>query len=85
MSPSENKLSQSAGNSTSVELHDAVRDVLARSSFQSGRDLRFEVHGAEVVLRGVVRSYYQKQLAQESLRAVRGVSQVRNEIEVVST
>jgi osmotically-inducible protein OsmY len=36
------------------------------------------------VLRGIVRSYYQKQLAQESLRAISGVARITNELEVVS-
>jgi hypothetical protein len=66
------------------DLKDIVESALARSAVLSGRNLRFEVHEDGVVLRGVVRSYYQKQLAQESLRSISGVSRITNELEVVS-
>jgi osmotically-inducible protein OsmY len=66
------------------ELKETVESALERNIYQSGRNLRFEVHEDSVVLRGIVRSYYQKQLAQESLRAISGVSRITNEIEVVS-
>lgn len=66
------------------ELHELVESALSRNLFLSGRNLRFEVHQDNVVLRGVVRSYYQKQLAQESLKSVQGVSSIKNEIEVIT-
>jgi hypothetical protein len=66
------------------ELRHLIESVISRSSFLSGRNLRFEVHEDAVVLRGVVRSYYQKQLAQESLRNIEGLAKINNEIEVVS-
>ncbi|MGQ0633791.1 MAG: BON domain-containing protein [Planctomycetaceae bacterium] len=65
-------------------LRDVVQCALARSAYLSGKNLRFEVHEDGVVLRGVVRSYYQKQLAQESLRSISGLPQITNEIEVVA-
>lgn len=65
-------------------LREVVESALARSVHFAGRNLRFEVHEDGVVLRGVVRSYYQKQLAQESLKAISGVPRITNEIEVVT-
>ena len=65
-------------------LRDTVEAALARSAYLAGKNLRFEVHEDGVVLRGVVGSYYQKQLAQESLKSISGVRQIHNEIEVVS-
>ncbi len=35
-----------------------------------------------MVLRGVVRSYYQKQMAQEMLKNVDGVNEIENQLEV---
>lgn len=67
-----------------LQLRHLIESVLARSMFLSGKNLRFEVHEDAVVLRGVVRSYYQKQLAQESLRNIEGLAKINNEIEVVS-
>ena len=65
-------------------LRELVETALARSSYLTGKNLRIEVHQDDVVLRGVVRSYYQKQLAQESLRKVQGVRFIKNELEVIS-
>ena len=66
------------------DLAELIQSALARSAYLSGRDLRFEVRDDHVVLKGKVRSYYQKQLAQESLRVLEGVCRIQNEIEVVS-
>ncbi|HWC88728.1 MAG TPA: BON domain-containing protein [Pirellulales bacterium] len=35
-----------------------------------------------MTLQGIVRSFYQKQMAQESLRDVEGVSEIENQLEV---
>ena len=64
-------------------LRTVVQSALARNMYLSGRNLRFEMHADGVVLRGTVRSYYHKQLAQESLKAISGIPRIRNEIEVV--
>ena len=66
------------------ELRGIVQSALARSLYLSGKNLRFEVHEDGVVLRGVVRSYYHKQLAQESLKSIAGLPRIHNEIEVVT-
>jgi osmotically-inducible protein OsmY len=46
------------------------------------RKLRFETKQGHVVLRGVVNSYYQKQMAQEAIRRVEGVQSIENHLEV---
>jgi osmotically-inducible protein OsmY len=66
------------------ELRGIVQSALTRSLYLSGKNLRFEVHDYGVVLRGVVRSYYHKQLAQESVKSVAGLRRIHNEIEVVT-
>lgn len=72
------------GSADRRDLRDIVEAALARSSSLAGRNLRFEVHEHGLVLRGVVRSYYQKQLVQESLRSISSLHPIHNEIEVVS-
>ncbi|MBI3866145.1 MAG: BON domain-containing protein [Planctomycetia bacterium] len=67
-----------------VDLRSVVEAALARSPSLAGRNLRFEVHEDGVVLRGIVRSYYHKQLVQESLKAISSLPRIRNEIEVIS-
>jgi osmotically-inducible protein OsmY len=66
------------------ELRGVVQSALARSLYLSGRNLRIEVHEDGVVLRGFVRSYYHKQLAQESVKSIPGLRRIHNEIEVVT-
>jgi osmotically-inducible protein OsmY len=63
-------------------LNDKVLTALKRSPHLSRRTLRFEAAQGRVTLRGVVRSYYQKQMAQEALRRVDGVEEILNELEV---
>src|SRR5258708_21626605 len=65
-------------------LRDTVEAALARSTYLAGKNLRFEFHDDGIVLRGVVRSYYQKQLAQESLKSISGLRRIQNAIEVLS-
>ena len=71
-------------DNTDQNCRDLVQSALERNCHFAGRHVRVELFDGEVVLKGIVRSYYQKQLAQESVRSVGGIRQVRNEIEVVS-
>ncbi|MGQ9575211.1 MAG: BON domain-containing protein [Thermoguttaceae bacterium] len=70
--------------SLEVPLDDKVLTALERNPYFSHRDLRFETDQGRVVLRGVVRSYFQKQMAQEAVRRVDGVEEVFNELVVSS-
>ena len=65
--------------------HDCITRIhreLARypSKFQG---VRVSVFNGEATLLGCVRTYYEKQLAQECVRTVDGVGQVNNMIEVL--
>jgi hypothetical protein len=58
-------------------------EALVRSrSHGRVRDLRLEVQGEGLVLRGQVSSYYDKQLAQQAVLEAGGVVLLANEIEV---
>jgi osmotically-inducible protein OsmY len=48
-------------------------------------DLRCVVNQGRVVLKGVVRTYFQKQMAQEAVKHVDGVRYIDNELEVNSS
>ncbi len=69
---------------TDSPLDDKVLSALERNPHVARRHLRFETDCGRVTLRGVVRSYYQKQMAQEVLRRVEGVDEICNELEVTS-
>lgn len=67
-----------------MPLNDKVLTALSRNPYLTGRSLRFETEQSSVTLRGVVHSYFQKQMAQEAVRHVDGVDQIVNELEVAS-
>jgi osmotically-inducible protein OsmY len=71
---------------SAVETNFAERVELAvhTSPYLSGRKLRIETDQGRVVLHGTVRSYFQKQMAQEALRRVDGVQGIDNRLIVVA-
>jgi osmotically-inducible protein OsmY len=67
---------------TTAPLDDRVSNALGSSPHLSHRTFRFETHQDRVILRGTVRSWYQKQMAQEMLRCVDGIGEIENQLEV---
>jgi len=63
-------------------LDDRVLTALEDNPHVRNRKLRFETEQGRVTLRGVVGTYFQKQMAQEALRRVDGVEEIANELEV---
>ncbi len=63
-------------------LNSQIKSALEQNPYFSGRNLRFETSEGRVALHGTVRSFYQKQMAQESLKGLDGVAQVDNHLEV---
>lgn len=63
-------------------LVDQVDSLIQKSPYLMGRNLRFEAQEGRVVLKGVVNTYFQKQMAQEALRKLDGVTEIANELEV---
>lgn len=66
-------------------LDDRVLTALEQNPYVARRNLRFETEQGRVTLRGVVGTYYQKQMAQEAVRRVEGVDEIANELEVCWT
>jgi osmotically-inducible protein OsmY len=64
-------------------LEDQLHEALRRNPYLTRRKLHLETSDGRVVLRGAVNSYYQKQMAQETLRRVPGVEQIENQLEVL--
>ncbi len=65
-------------------LNDQILTALESNVYLSQRNLRFERNEGRITLRGVVRSYFQKQMAQEALREVDGIDEIYNELEVMA-
>jgi osmotically-inducible protein OsmY len=65
-----------------MPLDERVFTALERNPYVSRRNLRFETADGRVTLRGIVGTYFQKQMAQEAIRHVAGVDEIANELEV---
>jgi len=66
------------------DVRELAQLALARNSCFGGRHVSVEMDEDRLILRGAVRTYYQKQMAQESVRGFPGINEIRNEIEVIS-
>ena len=64
------------------KLENHLEAVLAKNPYLVHQKLTLEAHHGHVVLRGVVNSFFQKQMAQEAVRHVDGVEYIENELEV---
>ena len=63
-------------------IAEAATECLRNSPYQAVRRVLCECHHGILFLRGHLSSFHQKQVAQETVARVKGVTQVRNEIEV---
>ena len=65
-------------------VEDTAMTSLHGKSPTAFRDVSCEYDGGTIILRGQSSSFYEKQVAQETVRGIDGVDQVVNEIEVSS-
>ena len=63
-------------------FHEQLNVALNNNPHVPQRSLRFEAREGHVTLRGIVGSFFQKQMAQEAVRRVAGVREIANELEV---
>lgn len=63
-------------------LHSRVLKALAMQTHLAGKNLRFETRAGRVTIHGKVRSFFLKQMAQETLKGIEGVSQIDNRMTV---
>jgi osmotically-inducible protein OsmY len=64
------------------ELAHQVHGALSRSPYVSPRDVRIEAEQGVVRLEGAVRSFFEKQMAQEVIRRLDGVERIVNCLQV---
>jgi osmotically-inducible protein OsmY len=65
-----------------VHLIDRAQAALDRNPHLARKRLKLEARQGRLTLHGTVGSYYQKQMAQETLRKLDGVAAVENLLEV---
>ena len=66
----------------SLTLGERVSRAVRFAPHLSGQTIKTDTLDGHVVIFGSVQSYYQKQMAQETVRRVDGVTQVANELNV---
>lgn len=64
------------------QLSELVKHAISTSIMIANQNVQYEIEQEEVVLTGIVNSYYEKQVAQESVSRVKGVRQVHNRLTV---
>lgn len=64
-------------------LYGQVTSALQKNPYLDFSTLTCETKEGCVVLRGVVPSYFEKQMAQESIRSIEGICEIFNELEVL--
>ena len=65
-----------------VGLKDKAQEALQLNPYLTRNGLRCETNQGRVTLRGEVNSYFQKQMATETLRKLRGIEEIDNQLEV---
>ena len=63
-------------------LFEKIHEALVTNPHVPSRQVRVEAADGRVVLKGSVRSFFQKQMAQEAIRRVDGVECIENLLEV---
>lgn len=81
--PVSEPLSASAGGTAVCDSPAAARRLLQSSVYREVRALTSEIHEDVLILRGQVSSWYQKQVAQEIVRHVPGISMIVSYVKVV--
>jgi|GEM_PF-618226 len=64
------------------QLSELVKHAISNSILIANQNVQYKIEQEQVVLTGIVNSYYDKQLAQESVSRVEGVRQVHNRLVV---
>ena len=70
-------------SNTIICLEDKVQNAIDHNPYLAKRKLRCEAREGHVILRGEVKSFFQKQMAQESVRHIDGIISIKNCLEVV--
>jgi len=63
-------------------LHSRVLKALATQTHLVGKNLRFETRAGRVTIHGKVRSFFLKQMAQETLKGIPGIAHIDNQMVV---
>jgi len=64
------------------QLSELVKHAISDSIMIANQNVQYKIEQEQVILTGNVNSYYEKQVAQESVSRVKGIRQVDNQLVV---
>lgn len=64
-------------------LAQQISDAVVHHPHLKQRQVHFHTNNGRVTINGSVDSYFEKQMAQEALRQIKGIESIENQIEVV--
>ena len=59
-----------------------IHDAFIHSPHLNQRQVKVQNDSGRVIIRGLVRSFFEKQMAQEAVRKIDGVESIENQLEV---
>jgi osmotically-inducible protein OsmY len=63
-------------------LHQQIAKAIVRSPHLDSRKIKVRTNRGRVILCGSTESFFEKQMAQEALRGIEGITSIENELEV---
>jgi len=66
----------------SAPLSQRIYEALTTNPYVPSQHVQFEAAEGRVILKGCVRSFFQKQMAQEAIRRIDGVERIENLLQV---
>ena len=66
------------------DIQDQLQSVFNQHPDLQAKQFRFDAEEGRIIVQGTVKSWYEKQMAQEALRNIDGVTQIENELMVES-
>lgn len=68
--------------SSTTLLHQQIAKAIVHNPHLDSRRIKVRTNSGRVVLCGSAESFFEKQMAQEALRGIEGITSIENELEV---
>ena len=69
-------------STTTPMLHHQIAEAIVHNPHLDSRRIKIRTNRGRVVIWGSTESYFEKQMAQEALRGIEGITSIKNELEV---
>ncbi len=69
-------------NTSTPILHQQIANAIVHNPHLNSRRIKVKTSRGKVILCGTAASFFEKQMAQEALRGIKGIKSIRNELKV---